>query len=265
MPKTEKGSIEHDGRRIEYTIVRSARRKKTIEITLDSESGVLVRSPARTPRKEIATLVQKRAKWILRHATEDVLRPVPRRFTDGETLYYMGREIPIVTRANADKFIRIEMGDKALDLALSADRNVTVELEGDAFCISTPADISEEQRIATSKKAIEDWYRKEAARLLADIVARWQSKVARGKPPARLLIRSQRRRWGSCSSDGSIRLNWRIIMAEPELIDYVVVHELAHLIVMNHSPQFWQQVERALPDYRDRSKRLNEVGIHFWF
>ena len=99
--------------------------------------------------------------------------------------------------------------------------------------------------------------------MLPEIVARWQSKVSR-KKPLQVLIRSQRKRWGSCSSDGSIRLNWRIIMAEPALIDYVVVHELAHLAVMDHSPRFWKQVECALPDYRTRRHRLNDIGAHFW-
>ena len=84
------------------------------------------------------------------------------------------------------------------------------------------------------------------------------------KTPSRVLIRNQRKRWGSCSSDGSIRLNWRIVMAEAALIDYVVVHELAHLAVMDHSPRYWSVVERALPDYKARRKRLNEVGAGFW-
>ena len=94
MPHTEKASIKFDGTTIEYTVVRSARRKKTVEITLDPQQGVVVRSPARTPRKEIAALVQKRAKWILRKATDNILNPTPRSFTDGETLFYLGRKSP---------------------------------------------------------------------------------------------------------------------------------------------------------------------------
>ena len=227
---TETASIKFDGKLIEYTVVRSARRKKTVEITLDPQQGVVVRSPARTPRKEIAALVQKRAEWILRKATDNILNPTLRRFSDGETLFYLGREIPILT-------------------CTTADRSITVNLQDGSFHIIAPADIPEKERIAASRAALERWYRREAARLLPEIVARWQSKVSR-KKPTQVLIRSQRKRWGSCSSDGSIRLNWRIIMAEPALIDYVVVHELAHLAVMDHSPRFWQQVERALPNYR---------------
>ena len=245
MSRTDRASVEFNGRLIEYTIVRSARRKKTIEITLDPERGVLVRSPVRTAPKDIAELVQKRAGWILNHATEDILDPTPRRFTDGERLYYLGEQIPIIA-------------DTALD------GRVSVSLEDGAFQISTPTGISEEDRAAAVKEVVERWYRREAARLLPEIVERWQSRVSR-KKPTQVLIRSQRRRWGSCSSDGSIRLNCRIIMAERALIDYVVVHELAHLAVMDHSPRYWNVVKRALPDYKARRKRLNEVGAHFWF
>lgn len=244
MSGNERASVEFNGRLIEYTVVRSTRRKKTIEITLDPERGVLVRSPARTTRKDIAELVQKRAGWILNHATEDVLDPTPRRFADGETLLYLGEQIPIVA-------------------STAPDRRVSVSLEDGAFQIATPTGISEEDGAAAVKEVVERWYRREAARLLPDTVLRWQGKVSR-KKPTQVLIRSQRRRWGSCSSDGSIRLNWRIVMAEPALIDYVVVHELAHLAVMDHSPRYWQKVESAMPDYRLRRKRLNEMGAHFW-
>jgi predicted metal-dependent hydrolase len=244
MSGSERASVEFNGRLIEYTVVRSARRKKTIEITLDPERGVLVRSPARTTRKDISELVQKRAGWILNHATEAILDPTPRRFTDGETLFYLGEQVPIVT-------------DTALD------GRISLSLEGGAFHISAPSDMSEEDRAAAVREVVERWYRREAARLLPEIVLRWQGKVSR-KKPTQVLIRSQRRRWGSCSSDGSIRLNWRIVMAEAALIDYVVVHELAHLDVMDHSPRYWQKVESAMPDYRLRRKRLNDVGAHFW-
>ena len=260
MQKTEKASIEHDGRRIEYTIVRSARRKKTVEITLDPQQGVIVRSPARTPRKEIATLVQKRAAWIVRKMQQ---KPPPqaRRFTDGETLPYLGRELPIACETVEDTDIEIDLGGALLRLTASTE--IGVRLEDDAFRISVPPGLDEEERIAGARAALERWYRNEAARLLPEVVARWHAKVSSRKP-SQVLIRNQRRRWGSCSSDGSIRLNWRIIMAEPALIDYVVVHELAHLAVMDHSPRYWKRVERALPDYKARRKRLNEVGIHYW-
>ena len=75
-----------------------------------------------------------------------------------------------------------------------------------------------------------------------------------------MLVRDQRRRWGSCAHDGTLRFNWRVMMLEPALIEYVVVHELAHLTVPNHSPEFWAAVSAALPDVPDLRRRLREVG-----
>jgi predicted metal-dependent hydrolase len=75
-----------------------------------------------------------------------------------------------------------------------------------------------------------------------------------------VLIRAQRQRWGSCGPDGTLRFNWRILMAPPTLIDYVVVHELAHLRYKHHDSAFWAEVSRLLPDYQLRRARLKEVG-----
>ena len=75
-----------------------------------------------------------------------------------------------------------------------------------------------------------------------------------------ILIRDQRRRWASCSPDGTLRFNWRAIMAPPALLDYVVAHELAHLRVRNHTSEYWSVVSQAIPDYCLRRQRLREVG-----
>lgn len=76
----------------------------------------------------------------------------------------------------------------------------------------------------------------------------------------RIFMRNQKTRWGSCSSDGNLNFNCRLLFLPPELVDYVVVHELAHRRHMNHSPEFWQEVERYLPDYKERRARLRQYG-----
>jgi predicted metal-dependent hydrolase len=75
-----------------------------------------------------------------------------------------------------------------------------------------------------------------------------------------MLIRNQHRRWGSCGPDGTVRLNWRLILLEPRLAEYVVVHELAHLRHRHHQAPFWQEVSRLMPDYLDRRRELSAAG-----
>ena len=88
---------------------------------------------------------------------------------------------------------------------------------------------------------------------------RWWPRLGHGDWP-RVLIRDQRRRWGSCAPDGTLRFNWRAMMLEPALVEYIVVHELAHLSIKNHGPDFWGLVVRAMPDAQQRRQRLREAG-----
>ena len=132
-------------------------------------------------------------------------------------------------------------------------------LEGGRLVVSAPRGLAGEERRAAVRAALVAWYRGQAAGILADAVARWLPVMGRSEMP-RVLVREQRTRWGSCSSDGTLRFSWRLAMLEPELIDSVAVHELAHLEVMNHSPDFWAVVLRAMPDALSRRKRLGVAG-----
>ena len=106
--------------------------------------------------------------------------------------------------------------------------------------------------------ALEAQYRKEARRRITERAAYFAEKM--GVNYGRIAIKAAKTRWGSCSAQGNLNFHWKLILMPPAILDYVVVHELAHRIEMNHSPRFWAQVERILPDYRERRRWIKENG-----
>ena len=226
---------------IEYTVRRSRRRKKTVEVSV-SQGTVLVSAPARTPDGEIQAMVQKRSRWILEKLAASHQSPPPLRLVSGETLPYLGQELPLlVQEANI--------------------RRPSAQYEGERLLVNVPEELPEQERREWIFSAIVAWYKERAQEFLLDSVSRWLPVMGRSETPP-VLVRGQRARWGSCSADGTLRFSWRLAMLEPDLIDSVVVHELAHLEVMNHSPAFWDVVVRAMPDARRRRRRLDETGRH---
>ena len=106
--------------------------------------------------------------------------------------------------------------------------------------------------------ALEARYRQLARRVIGQRASYFAAKM--GVTCGRISIREQKTRWGSCSGQGNLNFNWKLILMPPEILDYVVVHELAHRKQMNHSPAFWAEVERILPDWRERRRWLREKG-----
>ena len=246
MEQREQASITHDGLRIDYTIIRSARRKKTIETSLRPNGEVIVRAPLRTGKRRIADIVRDRAAWIIRKRDE-LLSAKPAQSANAlpETLHYHGKDVRLA----------IERSDAAEPSACLRDG---------AFRIHIPRGLGAAASADAARHALTRWYTARAEIELPPLVEKWRERVA-NKPVNAIRIGNQKTRWGSCSSTGNIRLNWRLVMAAPDLAEYVVVHELAHMLVMNHSPQFWAVVARHIPDHRERRKRLNGEGRGYWF
>ena len=109
-----------------------------------------------------------------------------------------------------------------------------------------------------SDPKLEDAYRKEAGRKIRERVSYFARLM--GVTYNRITIKQTKTRWGSCSAQGNLNFHWKLILMPPEVLDYVVVHELAHRKEMNHSPRFWAEVEKILPDYKARRKWLREKG-----
>jgi predicted metal-dependent hydrolase len=236
---SEHGLVRYGNSEICYAVIRSGRRKKTIEITVDGAEGVLVAAPLAASSQDVRNVVLRRAGWILAKANWDTPAAQSKFFISGETLPYLGREV-------------------RMDVTHDDVPTVHIRFTHWAFDVQVPSTLDGEPRREAIRNAFKRWYRRRALDAVRKSAARWQIQL--GVCPARVAVRDQRQRWGSCAPDGTLRFNWRIAMAEPSLLDYVVVHELAHLLHRNHSRDFWAEIERVMPDFRIRRQRLKEVG-----
>ena len=236
---SDRDSVRFGDTTIEYEVRRSPRRRKTVEITVDG-GGVRVAAPVRTPDDELRAVVRKRASWILRHASEAILQAAAKRFVSGETLPYLGRNVRMVVTTGDVRWLQIRFDHWR-------------------FRIVVPQGMDGSVRYDAIRRAAVRWYRTRAAERLPASVEHWWPRLGRGER-SRVLIRDQRQRWGSCSPDGTLRFNWRAMMLPPALIEYIIVHELAHLTHRNHSANFWGLLARAMPDAQERRTRLGEAG-----
>ncbi|MGE4341408.1 MAG: M48 family metallopeptidase [Pigmentiphaga sp.] len=240
-PRTA-GQLEvvFDGVAVPYQLRRS--RRRTIGLNV-SEDGLRVMAPTWVSSAEIERLLHERRDWILRHLQNwrerrEHWRQHGTRWENGGRLPYLGTAIELRTSGSAPTHF-------AGDLDQPAD--------GDVLWLALPADASAE-RIRDSVQA---WLRQRAQAVL-DV--RLQTALARtGLSITGWRLSSAGTRWGSCSSNGQIRLNWRLVHFAPHLIDYVIIHELAHLREMNHGPGFWAQVETLMPDYRAAREALRAI------
>ena len=235
----ELGRVQFGDATIEFDIQRSKRRKKTVQITMDG-GRVLVAAPSDTPDSKLEAIVRKRAPWILRQAPDPVLQASRKRFVSGETLPYLGRNVRLI----------VEPADLP---------SPEVRFDHWSFRIAVPIGLDESKRYDGIRKAIVQWYRQRAAQRLPRTVELWRKRMGWPETPE-VLIRDQRQRWGSCSPDGTLRFNWRVVMVQPELAEYVVVHELSYLQVSSHSAEYWTLISSLLPDAQQRRRRLREAG-----
>jgi len=207
-----------------YTVRRSARARR-VRVTVHPDRQVEVVLPQRAPRREAAAAVEELAPWIERR-----LRSLARAAHELErppgTVPCLGVELTLVAEPGRAR----------------------VHRRGDTLLI--PA--------GDPLPALERWYRAQARRVIA---ARLDAAVARaGTRYGALTIRGQRTRWASCSSLGAMSFNWRLLLAPPEVLDYVVEHEVGHLEVPDHSPRFWALLEARVPDWRAHSRWLRRYG-----
>ncbi len=211
---------------MKYTLIRSKR--KTITIRITKEATVEVRAPLKAQKAHINRLVLSKEKWITEHlASRNMLLEQKASFAlnYGDTVLYRGKEYPIAAKPGN----RVGFDDTTFYM---------------------PDGLTAEQ----IKYTVIQIYKMLAKRDITSRVIHF-SKLMNSSPTA-VHINSAKTRWGSCSGKNRINFSWRLVLADDALIDYVVVHELAHIKEHNHSSRFWAVVESVLPDYKARQQGL---------
>lgn len=226
--------------KIKYEI-RRGKRKKTVALVVQSNTSVIVLSPYLLSENKIKQVVLKRAGWIIKQQ-EQIKKlsagyPV-KEFVSGEAFPYLGRQyrLKVVRTGN--------------------DKSAPCKLIGGRLCIEIDRKLGDKAASKLVREKLIEWYLSRAAEKIKERLQGYAKLI--GKRPVKLLIRNQRKRWGSCSRLGVLRFNWKVVMAPLSVLDYIIVHELCHLIIKNHSDKFWDKVGSIVLDYKKKRQWLKE-------
>ena len=197
--------------------------------------GIIVAAPSRASDDQIRDIVLKRAPWIVKRMAKLPVEPLTRQFVTGESLPYLGRNVEMI----------VEDG---------VTSSTQVSLHQGKFQVSVRPTLDRDVRQDSILQAFAAWYRACAEEHIAEEMDLWWPRLGVGERSL-VLIGNQRSRWGSCAPDGTLRFSWRTMMLPPEVVEYIVVHELAHLTVKAHSTEFW--------DFVSRASRMSSIGVSF--
>lgn len=234
-------TISYGNETINYTLRRTARRK-TVSISMGFD-GLQVLVPADMGNKEITQHVRRKGPWILeKRASYAELSGgrSEREFVGGESFLYFGRQYRL----------KIEQQRNCFETTISA--------RGRLLVATTSVEHSLSAQRETVARALIAWYTDKAELRIPTRIRSICCSLGIAEP--RVKIVDQSKRWGSCDKQGVVRVNWRIIMAPTQLIDYVLAHEACHILEHNHSHRFWRSLSTIMPDYEIRVARLNELG-----
>jgi predicted metal-dependent hydrolase len=224
---------------IKYSLKRSRKRKKTISLQIGNNSEVTIYAPYYTPVKEINRFVEEKESWIdkaIRRQAALQVSPQEKSYVTGENFYYLGQLYP-------------------LEAYFEPLENAGVIFWNRRFFLNCPANAEMKKHYFIS------WYRKKALQYLTERVDFFGSMLNLKSGGVRISAASKR--WGSCSEDNHLSFSFRLMMAPPEVVDYVVVHELMHIREKNHSSKFWDLVVEVVPDYKAHRRWLREHQHYF--
>lgn len=220
-------------------IVKRSTRARRVRLEMRREYGLVVVIPRTYPVERVTEVLRAKQRWVLRNLARQS-QPCPllggQGIKFGDVVSYLGRSLKVVAGKN-----------RGVECA-RLERNRLI-VNGVPFGKEVGS-------------VLEQWYRAQAAELIQEKVGKWGAEL--GLNHTKVTIRGQKSRWGSCSRKGNLSFNWKLMMAPEAVIDYVVIHELAHLKEMNHSKRFWQLVAQHCPEWRECKKwlRTHEAELH---
>ena len=225
-----------------FELVRSTRRRSiSIEI---SKAKVVVRAPQFVARADIEKFVHEKSNWVqqkLRQQEQELSAAPVYSFVSGSNLPYLGESLTLVVHKQARSDV-VRYGDKLLVI------------------LSSRARVADETQC---KRLVCQWFQQQALVLLeakTDLAARQLGVRHRS-----IALKATRSKWGHCTAQGAIQYNWQIVLAPEPVVDYLVAHEVSHLLHHNHSPAFWSAVERLCPDYKKQRAWLKAHGAQLMF
>jgi predicted metal-dependent hydrolase len=233
-PSVEQRAALLVGKHITYTLKRSGKRR-SIGLRID-DRGLTVSMPLRASEQWLHSVLQDKARWVVEKLEGwQTCQPPAIRWQDGEKIDYLGELL----------VLRVE---HSLFAAPPARRGSELWV----FMVNG-------SKIASMEQAVSRWYKHEAEQFFVQRVTHYAPllKVS----PRAIKLSQAKTQWGSCTAHGSVRLNVQLIKLPPRLIDYVVVHELAHLRELNHSAAFWRVVASVCPDYASLRAGLKTIAI----
>lgn len=218
---------------------RSERYRRITLSILDDR--VRISAPKNLSAKQMKDLLSAKQEWILKHwlARREMQKRPLRQYIDGELFPYRGQVLELSIRSQAHPTIQ-------------------VSLEGQMLVVFLPYNLPNDGRLTNVQDAVMAWYKVQARRVFKSKLDQHAKRMQVTYHDFRL--KDQKTRWGSCSSKGNLNLNWRLIMAPEEGIDYLIIHELAHLTHLNHSERFWQRVAMFMPEFAYWKKWLKDHG-----
>lgn len=215
---------------IQYTVKYSDR--KTVTITIERDRSVIVHAPKNTSAETIGNLIEKKKQLIFNKINGPNKYPVPKpykEFVSGESILFLGRNYKL--QISEDSF--------------------------EGYIFDNNLIISKEHR-NNANKILKDFYFKEAEEIIIPRIERFADRL--GVKHKKSSIKDLKYRWGSCTPGHNLNFNWRLIMAPVYVIDYIIVHELTHLIEPNHTKDFWNVVSVQLPEYKKGKEWLEKNG-----